>query len=115
LNGDLHGRPTSAELLDAVIGFLRDQLSPGLDDAARHQVRIAVHALQMVQRERELGPEQAGEHAARLASLGLSSDGELAAAIRSGELPDTPELRAALVADTVDRLKVANPRWLPDQ
>lgn len=113
--GDLHGRPTAAELVDAVTMFLRDQLSPGLDGAARYQVRIAVRALDVVAREMALGPGQAAAHTERLSSLGFGSDAELAEAIRAGAVEDGPELRAALEADTVDRLRVANPRWLPER
>jgi hypothetical protein len=110
---DLHGRPTAAELLDAVVGYLRDDLAPGLDPGSRHQVRIAVHALEIVAREMALGPAQAEDHAARLAELGVASDAELAEAIRVGARPDGPRLREILAADTADRLRVANPGWLP--
>lgn len=108
----LHGRPTALELVDAVTGFLRDQLMESLEGGARHQVRIAVRALEMVQREMELGPAQAAAHHERLDRLGYTSDAELAAGLRDGSVPDTPELRAALRDDTADRLRVANPGWL---
>ncbi len=111
---ELHGRPTLEELLDAVLGYLRDDLMQRVGGADRHQVRIAVHALEIVAREIEMGPGQARDHAARLADLGFDSDAELAAAIRSGRIADSPGLRRALTADTADRLRVANPRWLPD-
>jgi hypothetical protein len=111
--GDLHGRPTAAELIDATILFLRDQLMEQLDGPLRHQVRIAVHALEVVAREMELGPDQAEAHAARLEALGVQTDAELAAAIRSGTVVDGSELRRLLREDTRDRLLVANPRWLP--
>jgi hypothetical protein len=110
--GDLHGRPTAPELLDATIGYLRDQLMEQLDGPLRHQVRIAVHALEVVAREMELGPHQTRAHAARLEVLGVQSDAELAEAIRSGTVADSPQLRQMLRDDTRDRLLVANPRWL---
>lgn len=113
MNDDLHGRPTAAELVDAVGGFLRDQLSPQVEGPMRHQVRIAVHALEVVQRELELGPEQEEAHRARLSSLGVASDTELAEAIREGRFDEDERLIEALRADTRDRLLVANPRWLP--
>lgn len=111
---DLHGRPTAGELLDAVTGYLREDLLPQMEGAERHRVRIAVHALEVVTRELRLGPEQARWHTARLAGLGFASDAELARAIRAGDLADTPELRRVLTEDTADRLRVANPDWLPD-
>ena len=110
---ELHGRPTVEELVDAVLGYLREDLLPRMDGADRHQVRIAVHALEIVARELDLGPEQGRAHAARLASLGFDTDLDLAAAIRSGAVADSPELRRALTDDTAARLRVANPRWLP--
>jgi hypothetical protein len=110
---DLHGRPTAAELVDAVIGYLRDELMETLEGGARHRVRIAVHALEIVGRELSRGPGQAEAHAGRLASLGLATDAELAEAIRDGTQPDRGELREVLTEDTRDRLLVANPRWLP--
>lgn len=113
MTGDLHGRPTAEELLDASISFLRDQLMDQLDGPLRHQVRIAVHALEVVAREMELGPGQTERHTRRLRQLGVGSDSELADAIRSGAIPDSDELRQVLREDTRDRLLVANPRWLP--
>jgi hypothetical protein len=113
--GDLHGRPTASELLDASIVFLRDQLMAQLDGPMKHQVRIAVHALEMVAREAALGPGQAAAHASRLEQMGVATDAELSEAIRAGRIEDGPELRKLLTDDTRDRLLVANPRWLPEQ
>ena len=111
--GDLHGRPTSEELLDAVIAFIKEQVSVQPDGPLRHQFRIAVRALEIVARELQLGPEQTEAHTGRLLELGVESDGALAVAIREGQIPDSPLLRAALRQDTRDRLLVANPKWLP--
>jgi Domain of unknown function (DUF6285) len=110
---DLHGRPTAGELVEAVIGFLRDEVSAELDARFSYQLRIAIHALEVVGRELELGPAQLARHQSRLAALGVPDDAALAAAIRAGRLPDTPAVREALRADTRDRLLVANPKWLP--
>jgi hypothetical protein len=111
----MHGRPTAKELVDAVAGFLRDELSAQVEEPWRYQVRIAVHALEIVGRELELGPAQAEAHQARLAAFGVADDDALAEAIRAGRLDDHPGLRALLTADTRDRLLVANPRWLPPE
>ncbi len=110
---NMHGRPTAEELVDAVRAFLQDQLSGSSEAAARHQIRIAVHALEMVGRELALGPSQEEAHRARLGELGFEDDASLADAIRSGRLDDGPALRRVLRQDTRDRLLVANPRWLP--
>ena len=110
---DLHGRPTAGELLDAIVGYLRDDLSPRLEGGDRHMMRIAVRALEVVGREMSLGAGQAAAHADRLEALGFPDDAALAESIRAGEVADSTALRAVLTADTVDRLLVANPQWLP--
>jgi len=110
---NMHGRPTAEELVDAVRSFLQDLLSDPAPAPARHQIRIAVHALEMVGRELALGPAQEEAHLARLGELGFDDDYSLAEAIRSGRLEDGPALRRVLREDTRDRLLVANPRWLP--
>ena len=53
--------------------------------------------------------------AALRAGIGWEDDAALAEAIRAGRLDDHPGLRALLIADTRDRLLVANPRWLPPE
>jgi hypothetical protein len=78
----------------------------------RYHVRVAANVVAMVGRELALGPEQAVAHAERLGGLGVSSESELAAAIRSGALDN----RLAEVNDVVrktvaDKLVVANPRY----
>ncbi len=110
---NLHGRPTSQELVDAVVGFLRDQVSEQVEGPMRHQLRIAVHALEIVSRELALGPEQEAAHQAGLAELGFADDAALAETIRAGRVDDSADLRRFLREDTRARLLVANPRWLP--
>jgi len=114
---NLHGRPTVAELVDAVLVFLRDQMPerpPDSSDAGRrHQIRIAVHALEIVGRELALGAAQQEEHERRLRAVGYEDDLTLAEDIRSGRLPDNPQLRRVLREDARARLLVANPGWLP--
>jgi hypothetical protein len=129
---NMHGRPTAGELVDAVRVLLRDlpagaggsgagsgpapapDAASGVADApARHQIRIAIHALEIVTRELALGPAQEEAHRARLSELGFDNDASLADAIRSGRVDDGPALRRVLREDTRDRLLVANPGWLP--
>lgn len=112
---DLHGRPTAAELVDAVRGHLADDLGPSLEGSARFHARVATHALEVVERELRLGPAQAVAHARRLEGLGVADDAELATRIRAGELDDRPDVDAAVRAAVVDRLRVANPGWLADR
>jgi len=114
---DLHGRPTAAELVDAVRSHLADDVGPALTGAAAFQARVAGTALGIVERELRLGPALAAAHAERLAALGFGSEAALAAAIRAGELDDRPDVVAAVRAAVVARLRVANPGWLqgPDR
>ncbi|MGI8492130.1 MAG: DUF6285 domain-containing protein [Acidimicrobiales bacterium] len=112
MSGDLHGRPTAEELLDAVHGFLRDDLMPSLEDPLRHQVRIAARVVEIAARELELGPAQEAAHRARLEDLGVANDHALCEAIRRGDFDGSAELKKALTADAIDRLAVANPAWL---
>ena len=109
---DLHGRPTAAELVDAVRGHLADELAPGLEGSAHFHARVAIRALEVIERELLLGPEQALAHERRLSALGVADEVELAARIRAGELDGRPDVDAAVRAAVVDRLRVANPRWL---
>jgi aminoglycoside phosphotransferase (APT) family kinase protein len=69
-----HGRPTASELLDAVRGFLTDQVMPGTGGQLAFHARVAANVLAIVARELDLGPlpadadaDQAEKVAARLA------------------------------------------------
>ena len=99
---DRHGRPTAAELVDAVREHLAEAVAPQLEGAAAFQLKVAGNALGIVERELRTPPASV---------LSASMEAALAAAIRNGaELEDdvVVELRRAVV----DRLRVANPRWL---
>jgi aminoglycoside phosphotransferase (APT) family kinase protein len=67
-----HGRPTASELLDAVRGYLTDQVMPGTSGQLAFHARVAANALTIVTRELDLGPipadaDLADRVAARLA------------------------------------------------
>jgi aminoglycoside phosphotransferase (APT) family kinase protein len=51
-----HGRPTASELLDAVRGFLTDQVMPATSGQLAFHARVAANVLGIVARELELGP-----------------------------------------------------------
>jgi uncharacterized protein DUF6285 len=55
-----HGRPTASELLDAVRGFLTDQVMPATTGQLAWHARVAANALVIVARELELGPVPPG-------------------------------------------------------
>jgi aminoglycoside phosphotransferase (APT) family kinase protein len=107
------GRPTAAELLEAVGEYL-DEVMERSEDGARFEARVARNALGIVEREVRLGPAVAGAHVARLAGLGFADDAALAAALRSGALDAEWEAIApVLAASARDQLLVANPSYLP--
>ncbi len=67
-----YGRPTVSELLDAVRGFLTDQVMPATTGQVAFHARVAANVLGIVARELELGPvpqetDLAGSVAAKLA------------------------------------------------
>jgi aminoglycoside phosphotransferase (APT) family kinase protein len=51
-----YGRPTASELLDAVRGFLTDQVMPATTGQLSFHARVAANVLGIVARELELGP-----------------------------------------------------------
>lgn len=108
-----HGVPTTAELAAAVRQFLEDEVMPATEGRLRFLARVAANAVAQIEREHLLGPEIQQAHAARLAGLGVADDAQLCAAIRDGQLDDrADEVLAAVRADVVDKLRIANPRHL---
>jgi hypothetical protein len=114
----LQDRPTGVELLDAVAGFLEQDVAPALDARLRFHARVAVNVLRILQREWELGPGQSERQRALLTGLlGHDGDvpelwGELARAIRGGALDDRrDDVVAALREITAQKLEIANPGY----
>jgi len=115
-SSDLHGRPTAAELVEAVREWVDDDVRGATEGRVAFHARVAVNALRIVERQLALSPAQEQLHAAGLAELGCADDAELAARIRSGELDAQAEHVREVVARSVRaKLHVANPGWLePD-
>ncbi|MEY3679927.1 MAG: DUF6285 domain-containing protein [Ilumatobacteraceae bacterium] len=110
---ELHDVPSARELIEAVREWLERDVLAATQGRVQFHTRVAMNVLAMVERELELGPEQAREHAARLLALGVNSDAELAAAIRSGSLDHRlSEVVDAVRADVTAKLAVANPGHL---
>ncbi|HEY1635465.1 MAG TPA: GNAT family N-acetyltransferase [Acidimicrobiales bacterium] len=110
-----HDDPSAAALTEAVREFLERDVLPATEGRVRFHARVAINVLAMVERELVLGPGQARAHATALDRLGLSSDAELAVAIRTGALDDRLDEVTAVVRETVQaKLEVANPRHLGD-
>lgn len=107
-----HDQPAADDLLDAVREWIERDLLGALEGRMLFHARVAANVLAMVSREIALGPAQAEAHARRLESLGFADDGELARAIRGGELDGRlAEVAAAVGASVDDKLAVANPRY----
>src|SRR5437660_12627214 len=98
---ELHDMPDAAGLVEAVREFLERDVMAATEGRVQFHTRVAVNVLGMVQRELDLGPAQAAAHAAALARLGLSSEAELARAIREGRLDDRADEVVAVLRQTV--------------
>lgn len=108
---DPHDRPGGAALIDAVGAFLDDADQP--DERLRFHARVAAAALRVARRELLLGDAHRIAHRERLRALGCATDAELAHGIRAGTLDDRMDEVVAVVRTTViDKLTVANPRYL---
>jgi len=114
-------RPTASELLAAIADFLREEATPALDKTEPRlgfQMRVAVNALAILEREARLGPDADAAEQARLVKL-LGRDGtlddlnrELARQLRGGERDERDAaLMAHLDATTADKIAIANPKW----
>jgi hypothetical protein len=108
-----HDVPSAAQLVDAVREWLQNDVLTSTTGRVQFHSRVAINVLAMVERELRLGARQAEDHARRLAELGVTSDAELAAAIRSGSLDShIDDVVAAVRASVVDKLSVANPTYM---
>ena len=114
-------RPTASELLAAIADFLREEATPALDRTEPRlgfQMRVAVNALGILDREARLGPAADAAERRRLVAL-LGGDGsladlnrELARQLRAGERDERDAaLMAHLEATIADKIAIANPKW----
>jgi len=129
----LQDRPTVLELLAAVRTFLEEDIVPGLEGRQRFHVLVSANVLGIL--ERELGGEEAALLAewtrlARLLGLGGAQPPERMTALRAavGELTEqlaerirrgdadagqwAEAVRAHVRETVVEKLRVANPRYL---
>lgn len=107
------GVPSTADLAEALHGFLEGDVMPGTDGRLSFMARVAANVAATVEREITQGPEQERRHAERLAALGFADDEELARAIRAGEVDDRlDEVTAVTRQNVIEKLSLWNPRYL---
>ena len=114
-------RPTASELLAAIADFLREEATPALDRTEPRlgfQMRVAVNALAILEREACLGRDADTAEQARLVKLlGRAGsldelNGELARQLRAGARDERDtQLMAHLEATIADKIAIANPKW----
>lgn len=117
----LHDRPTVAEILAAVRGYLNDEVATTSDRRARFRALIAANVLGIAERELLSADEDARFEDERLRTLGYVEGAaaerrrRLCADIRSGKF-DSPERFVAGFAYASEmvarKLAVSNPRYL---
>jgi hypothetical protein len=109
------GRPSIAELVEAVGEYLDTKVMTSSEGAARFEARVARNVLAMVGRELALGPVARAAHAERLLTLGAHDDATIASAIRAGRYDDEILGLGAVLAEGVrDQLLVVNPSYLDE-
>jgi hypothetical protein len=107
-----HDVPTAAQLIESVREWLEKDVLTSTTGRVQFHSRVAINVLAMVERELAMGGQQALDHAARLAILGMKDDAELATAIRNGDLDGRFQEVVDLVrASVLDKLAVANPSY----
>ncbi|MBX3480143.1 MAG: protein kinase [Caulobacter sp.] len=110
--------PTSAELMDSVIRFIEERVSPQLKDRDAFHARVAVNALAAIKREMAGGAAAEAAQVERLIEL-LGHDGdwaelnsELCTKIREGRLsPTDPALLAHFKASIIDQVRIDQPNY----
>ncbi|MEO3756788.1 DUF6285 domain-containing protein [Mycobacterium sp. B14F4] len=106
----VHGRPTAAELVAAVAGFLEKDVRDSTEGHVNFHSRVAANVLRIV--ERELLDTTAGDVADALAGLGFVDETQLAEAIRGGLLDGrSAEVLPVLRTIVRHRLDVAHPGY----
>lgn len=123
----LDERPTAAELIAAVAGFLEKKAAPQLDAATAFHLKVAINALRIVERELQQGDRAAAGDRERLAALLGTVPGnapgneagslralnaELCARIEAGTIcTGDRALREHLLRSTLDRIAIDSPKY----
>ncbi len=129
----MQDRPTVMELLEAVRGFLERDVVPALEGPRRFHALVAANVLAIIRRElegeedrlllewRRLAPlvgQEASDPPAGLTALRAAvrdATDALGERIRRGDADEEPlraAVRAAVRATVVEKLRIANPRFV---
>lgn len=111
-----HDAPSAAELVESVREWLERDVMGSTSGRLQFHTRVAINVLAIVERELQLGSDQADAHERRMAALDVADEAELAAAIRNGDIDpiNDESVREAIWATVRDKLRVANPKYLND-
>jgi hypothetical protein len=114
--------PTAAELIEAVRGFIENEVHETAEGRTKFHARVAMNVLAIVRRELELGPAMDTAERERLLVLLPEMAREsslvelnvaLAERIREGSFADSRDAVVAHLRETLrDKLAIANPRYL---
>ncbi|MBI1262537.1 MAG: hypothetical protein GC184_12535 [Rhizobiales bacterium] len=114
----MQDQPTSAELVQAVADFIRDQVTPHLKGHVAFHARVAANALDIVKRELEIAPVANAEELSRLQALtGKTGSLEdlnrlLCTEIEAGRIDlTTPCLADHLWQTTLSKLAIDQPGY----
>lgn len=110
--------PTAPELIDAVKGFLRDDVAPELTDKKAFNLKVVLNLLETLKREFVQGDDAAMRELEGLRDL-VGHDGtnedlskELCEMIRDGRMPtDSQLLQDELWRATLSRIAIDNPSY----
>ena len=109
--------PRQEAILQAVSGFIAEDVVRQLQGRERFLARVAVNALGIAQREAELGPDLARAEQQRLKALLDKEDTlqtlrwQLVEALRDGLALDTPGLAQHLRQTVAGQLAIDQPRY----
>jgi hypothetical protein len=108
-----HDVPSARQLVEAVREWLERDVMAATSGRMQFNARVAANVLAIVERELEVSAQQSAAHADRLASFECATDADLARRIREGDLDHRlPEVREAVLASVLDKLAVANPKYV---
>lgn len=112
----LHDRPTAQELVGAAREALGERVLPVLEGRPAFELRVALRALGMVERELAWFEPDAALRARALATLRVADEPQLSAQIRAGAWDDCLAPLCARLREIVRaKLAVANPRYLANE